>query len=133
MGGVREIRKEMGLKLGSLKQRSESAEREAIARIAEMAMLRKVKKEKRKGRFGSIDADSEEAESTTRYMLNRLFDVVKELSFVLQARFKVNAFERLQSNAGQVGLKIFKIQELADRNRKKFYFNNYQYFMTWSR
>ena len=133
MGGVREIRKEMDLKLGSLKQRSESAEREATARIAEMAMLRKIKKEKRKGRFGSIDADSDEAESTTRYMLNRLFDVVKELSFVLQARFKVNAFERLQSNAGQVGLKIFKIQELADRNRKKFYFNNYQYFMTWSR
>jgi len=65
-----------------------------------MARLKNKKKQKRKGRFGSLDADSEEAESTTRYMLNRLFDVVKELKFVLDAKFKVNAFERLQSNAG---------------------------------
>lgn len=90
-----------------------------------MAKLKPVKKQKRSGRFGSIDADSEEAASTTRYMLNRLFDVVKEINLVLQARFKVNAFERLQSNAGQVGLKIFKINELSNKHRKKFYFGNY--------
>ena len=90
-----------------------------------MAKLKPVKKQKRSGRLGSIDADSEEAASTTRYMLNRLFDVVKEINLVLQARFKVNAFERLQSNAGQVGLKIFKINELSNKHRKKFYFGNY--------
>lgn len=121
----------MEIKLGDLKQRSESAEREALARMT--AKLKPVKKKKRSGRFGSIDADSEEAAATTRYMLSRLFDVVKETSFVIQARFKVNAFERLQSNAGQVGLKIFKIYELASKNRKKFYFGNYLLFMTWSR
>lgn len=76
MGGVREIRKEMDLKLGDLKQRSESAEREALARLDMMAKLRKEKKKRRHGRFGSLDADSEEAASTTRYMLGRLFNVV---------------------------------------------------------
>jgi hypothetical protein len=45
------------------------------------------------GRFGRPGLSPEEADSTTRYILAKLFTVLNEKRITAQARLKVNAFE----------------------------------------
>lgn len=95
MGGLQQKRLEMSDKFDSL------------SKIEELSPMPKPKR--MYGRFGRRGLCPEEADSTTRYMLAKLFTVLNESRIVFHSRLKVVAYEHLQSRAGQVGLIIYRV------------------------
>lgn len=113
MESLKQIRQDMADKLD--KQRSSSNERPMpkLALPKNASFAPKTPRPK----FGNLS--DEECAASTRFMITKLFDTLRDQELSLNARLRVTAWEHLQENAGRIGLINYKVAQIREHHQKQ--------------